>query len=138
VVTVVVGATNDEEEIAMTAPTRANPAGVRSFDHRRLASLPEYHDAARSLNRLVEAIATAEGLALGQKDWLAAVRDLAASLPFADGCDRCLHDDDAEWVVAPDSLAVEAERDWLDAHYRCPGCGVAWSCGWALWAPALL
>jgi hypothetical protein len=67
-----------------TRPTRSNPTGVTTFDHRRLARLAEYHAAAAAaaaaLDALVHAINRAD-LDLSQADWLTIVRQLGHCAP---------------------------------------------------------
>ncbi|ACZ92022.1 hypothetical protein [Streptosporangium roseum] len=106
-----------------------NPAQVTSFDHHRLADLPEYNRVGKALNDLLTAINRAE-IEISQPEWLDAVRNLTAALPFADGCDEC----------PPVSITVPARTEidtdgWLTGYYKCTEHGRQWTSGWALDAP---
>ena len=69
----------------MVQPTETNPTGVESYDHSRLARLPEHEAVSKALDDLVHAIQR-EGIALGQEEFLTVVVQMAASLGYADGC----------------------------------------------------
>lgn len=118
---------------ARNANRSDNPARVRTFDHTSLGALPEYQVAAQALNALVHAANGAE-LGIGQDQWLTAVRDLAAAIPFMDSCDHCR---DYDRPAAPHAADVDRAGRML-ASYRCPTCGHAWTCGWGTSAPNYL
>lgn len=112
----------------MTAPS--NPAHVRPFDNAVLGALPEYNKAAEALNELIHAMNRNEA-GITQAQWLTAVRDLTAAIPFMDMCNRCRN---YEHPAAP--MAAEINDDgWMVAYYCCHTCSYRWTCGWATSAP---
>lgn len=113
----------------MTTPTGTNPAGVRTFDHRKVAHLPEYERASRTIDELAEAMVAAK-VDIAQADWLGLVRDMAAALCFLDRCPECL-----DALAAPYIASVEG--DTLRGVYRCRRCAHTWTCSWATWAPLM-
>lgn len=111
--------------------TSGNPAGVRPFDLTPLAYLPEYQAAAQAVDALLQALNDA-GIELDQADWLTAIRELTAAVPFADCCDRC------RTMTYPHAARIEpdtGEGGWLTGHYRCT-CAQSWTCGYSTEAPA--
>lgn len=107
--------------------TNSNPARIRNFDNSALAELPEYQRAAAALNDLVHAANRAEA-GIGQDQWLAAVRDLTAAIPFMDMCDGC------ERPAVPSAAEID-DKGWMTASYRCHNCGRRWTCGWSTDTP---
>jgi hypothetical protein len=92
---------------------------VRDFDHSPLAGLPAYARLRQALNDLAgQAGAHDVELAV----LLDAGRDITATTPYADDCERC---DTWQWPHA-----VKRDGGWLTCSYRCP-CGHAWTCGYA-------
>ncbi|MFP8882620.1 zinc ribbon domain-containing protein [Streptomyces mangrovi] len=117
----------------MSPRERSNPAKVRSFDNTALGLLPEYNQAAHALNKLIHALNKAE-VGLSQEQWLTAVRDLTAAIPFMDACNCCRN-----YRQASAPVKTEIRRDgWMTAYYRCDDCGHRWTCGWATSAPDYL
>lgn len=105
----------------------ANPTGITTFDHTKLAALLEYWLAVRALHDLRAAVVAA-GLDMPWDEWLAVVHAMVAAPFFMDRCERCLGS-----RVPP--YAAEVRGDQLTGSYRCAGCGHGWSCGWVTWAP---
>ena len=64
----------------------------------------------------------ASGQRVDLADLLDAARDMTATTPYADGCERC---GDWRWPHA-----VERDGGWLTCSYRC-ACGRIWTCGYA-------
>ncbi|GAA5132436.1 hypothetical protein [Pseudonocardia adelaidensis] len=112
----------------------SNPTGIRTFDNTRLAQLPEYLAASDAIDKLVHAMQRA-GVEISQAEWLDALVDLAAALPYADMCQSraCRAADDTP--APPPIAAVVDARGWLKGAYRCPRCGAVWTCGYAVTAP---
>lgn len=75
----------------------------------------------------------AEEVELSQTAWLAAVRDVAAAVPFADNCSKC------NTGTFPSRGEVEvksgADAGSLQATSWCPTCERGWTCGWSTDAP---
>jgi hypothetical protein len=114
----------------MKIPTdNINPAGIRTFDHRKLTELPEYEQASRAIDDLAEAI-TRTKADMAHDEWLGVLRDMAAALCFVDRCPKCL-----------DSLSVPyiavVEGDSMRGAYLCRRCKHNWTCSWATWAPLI-
>lgn len=110
-----------------------NPTGIRTFDNNRIAQLPEYLAASNAIDKLVHAMQRAD-VEIGQAEWLDALVDMAAALPYADMCQsrECRASDD---TPAPPPIAATVEDGWLKGAYRCPRCGAVWTCGYAVTAP---
>lgn len=102
---------------------------IRSFDHRAAAELPEYRAASQALDALAHALNRAE-VEL-EVPWLDLVREMAAALPFSDGCDQCMHElaEETSFIHAP--VAAHVEDGWVKGRYRCGRHGRVWSCGYA-------
>ncbi|MEU1679283.1 hypothetical protein ABZ422_09375 [Micromonospora zamorensis] len=116
--------------------TKANPAGVRPYDHTLFApAIREHQAAAEALNELIFAMRRSDehtgAKPQTQAEWLTAVADLAAAIPYADSCQRC--PDDKTWLNVP--LRAEIENGWLTGHYLCHN-GHRWTCGWSVSSPA--
>ncbi|MGN7136435.1 hypothetical protein [Streptomyces pseudogriseolus] len=105
-----------------------NPANVRPFDLTPLAELPEYNQAAHALNKLVHAMTRAD-IAMTQTEWLTAVRDMTAGIPFTDMCNHCRN---LDLPTAP--AKAEIKDGWLTGYYICH-CGYRWTCGWSTRSP---
>lgn len=128
--------------------TATNPAGIQSFDLTQLRGLGEFQFAVRALDRLVKAMKREE-TDLTQEQWLEAVANMAASLPFGDCCDPCmrrgpnnpddsppLEQDERFRPVFPHCIEIDGEA--LTGSYRCPACAHEWTCSWAVDTPAWL
>jgi hypothetical protein len=98
-----------------------NPTGIDTFDHTAVVHLPEYAEASKALDALNQASRRA-GDELEQSRWLEVVCEMSAALPFADACAEC-----SGPVPIPAPYAAVVSKGRLDAHYRCPSCGFAWS-----------
>ncbi|GAA4376868.1 hypothetical protein [Nocardioides caricicola] len=110
-------------------PSSENKTGVESYDHGdRL--LPEYFKVREALNELVWAInrnevgPAADTYEDGQRHWLKLVEQMAASLPYADGCEKCGR---TCWPVK-----TKVSDGGLDGTYACPSCRVQWTCYYAV------
>ena len=110
-----------------------NPADVRRFDHTRIAHLPEYNQAAHALNQLIQAM-TREDIEMSQTEWLTAVRDMTAAIPFTDMCNNCRNLD----VPAVPAKTEISANGWLMGAYQCHHCGYRWTCGWSTETPNYL
>lgn len=114
----------------MKIPTEnINPAGIRTFDHRKLMELPEYEQASRAIDDLAEAMTRAKS-DISHDDWLGVLRDMAAGLCFVDRCPACL-----DVLAAPYAAVVEG--DSMRGAYLCRRCKHNWTCSWATWAPLI-
>lgn len=96
-------------------------AEVRSFDHAALASHPAYLQLRQALSDLAN---EAHG-ELKLTDWLNAVRDMALTTPYSDGCTEC-PDPGMYWPHA-----VERKGNWISGSYRCSR-GHTWTCSYAV------
>lgn len=105
--------------------TEANPTGIASFDHARLAELPEYAAASRALDALARAIGRTER-GMVQAEWLEVVTEMAAAGPYGDACQHCAGMP-IRWP-----LGAEVVNGWVRGVYRCETCGRAWRCGWSV------
>lgn len=117
--------------MATTRPTKGNPTGLATFDHGRIAALPEYQAAGRALNALVHAMNRA-GIDVPIEDWLLMAPEIVAGLPFADDCERC------QVTTFPYAAEVDTPPGesvgGVSARYRCDS-GHTWTCGWSTNAP---
>lgn len=111
----------------MAEVTESNPAGLGEFDHGELAGLPEYQAASRALDALVHPLRR-DDVPIGQTQWLAAVAEMAAALPFSDTCEKC------EGHEASAPYAVTIDENWVQGRYRCVN-RHTWTCGYALDVP---
>jgi hypothetical protein len=129
----------DHQERRMN-PTTDNPIGVETYDHRNIAALPEYEQAARALDQLAHAINRADLADGGQQRWLQTIQQIATSLPYGDCCKahgECTCMGEADGVHYPYQVKVEPDGRWLHAAYRCHHCGNNWATGWAVDLPDL-
>lgn len=101
------------------------PDRVRTFDHTTLAQNPSYPTLRRALNNL----ASTSDVPLDE--FLGAVRDMAATTPYADCCPNC-----REVLAWPHKVTNTGGR--LQCAYHCPDCSHTWTCGYSAAAPALL
>ena len=107
----------------MTAVTVLNPAGVRRFDHTRIAAVPAYRAAGLALRELVLALQDAR-TGMTQEQLLEAVRDLTATAGMFDDCPECL-----EQLMPP--VQVRLGDGGVLCLYRCLGCEHIWMCSWS-------
>lgn len=100
---------------------------VRDFDHQRIAELPGYPELRRVLNDLSE-VAGLAGVTVAEL--LEAARDMTATTPFGDRCQRC------GTLTWPHAAQIDGGGQ-MTGQYRC-GCVAApgWTCQW--WPAALL
>jgi hypothetical protein len=112
--------------------TDSNPTGVRSFDHREIARLPEYAAASEALDRLTHAIRRAGVDIGGQAEWLDVVTDMATALPYSDSCPNCERTITERVTPAPAPFVTEVDKGWLAGTYLCPRCDRVWNCGYAV------
>ncbi|MEV0209427.1 hypothetical protein AB0H97_29940 [Streptomyces sp. NPDC050788] len=112
----------------MTAARDTNPSRIRPFDNSTLAQLPEYQRAAEALNYLVHA-AYSTKTRMSQDQWLTAVRDLTAAIPFMDCCLDCGR------ATPPAALTKIDNSGWMQPTYKCHPCNNTWTCGWSTAAP---
>lgn len=95
-------------------------AAPRTFDHSRMADLPEYHAARKAMSDLANA---ADGLALDE------VRDMATTMYAGDHCpccqDRFMAEDDFDPTCWPHKATVEGET--MRGIYRCPRTSQTWT-----------
>jgi hypothetical protein len=112
-----------------------NPIGVASFDHTKLAQLPEYQAAGKALDALVHAIRSAE-IEGTQAEWLQAATDIAASLAYGDMCTQCRDSGPlaANGPIFPAMVELNSPEQ-LTARYECGECGHHWTTGWAVVLP---
>lgn len=95
---------------------------LRSFDHAPLAEANTYH----ALRQALSDFSNESRMPLGE--FLTALRDMALTAPYADGCRAgCMH---MTWPHA-----VERKGDGLQCHYRCPKCSTEWTCGYRVTWP---
>ena len=100
---------------------------VRTFDHSALAALPAYPALRQALNDLANQAPDGTKLA----DLLSAVRDMAATAPYADMCSSCARrGPDTEYKMCWPH-AAEREDGYIRGTYRC-GRGHTWQCGYAV------
>lgn len=99
---------------------------VRSFDHAPLAASPAYVVLRQALSDLANESADLDP-ALTLAGFLDAVRDMAATAPYADGCERCDPDGYRAWWPH----AVVREGAGLTGTYRCAN-GHKWTCWWSV------
>ncbi len=95
---------------------------MKSFDHTKVAGLPQYGAASRALDDLAHAV---DGLT--RDEFLDLVRTMAEALSYSDCCTTggC---DDRMASYAP--MAAEVWDGWVRGIYRCPESHV-WTCGYA-------
>lgn len=114
-----------------TEPTDGNPTGIATFDHGRIAGLPEYQAAGRALDALIHSMVRADANMTVQEFRNMAL-EVVASLAFGDECERC------GVITFPFAAEVETPADGsagsLTARYCCDN-GHTWPCGWTTNAP---
>lgn len=104
---------------------------VRSFDHAHLAEHPAYAAVRRALSDL----ANQAGGPLER--FLDDVRDMAATAPYADNCEKCEYGPDEPsdaFRLTAWPHAIDRDDGWLTCAYRCAKCGHRWTCGYAVGA----
>lgn len=120
----------DRDTRPMRQPSRERPARymVRSFDHRRFASIPEYQALAKAIDDAANRFGEADNVT--HWDLEAMLSDIARTCAYGDGCNQC-RDDDERGVHLP--IAGHVENNGITTIHRCPQ-GHQWS-WWHLDAP---
>lgn len=103
------------------ADTVGDDTEIRSFDHGELSRLPQYAAASDALDHLAHALPDATT----RRRFLDAVRQMAAVLPYSDGCNECRR------LVKAAPFKVELSDGGMVGHYRCER-GHVWTCWHAL------
>jgi hypothetical protein len=123
---------------ARTRPRTAYHRLVRSFDHSDLAALPAYPALRQALGDIACQVADTALAA-----FVAAVRDMAVTAPFADLCGACSDDCARDHRPGPDDgpcrcgqscywpYAAARKADWITGSYRCRQ-GHTWTCGYPI------
>lgn len=106
-------------------------SAVRSFDHTPLSRLDGYPALRQALSDLAN---QAGQVALDE--FLAAVRDMTLTAPYADCCARCRETGDGLSEIAWPHAVDRDVNGWLTCRYRCRR-GHAWTCGYAVDFPRL-
>ena len=101
----------------MTAATYAS--AVHTFNHAHLAAQPAYTRLRQALSDLANETPPSE-----LAEFLAAVRDMAATAPYGDTCPHCVN---GPWWPH----AVKREGSHITGTYQCER-GHTWPCTWAI------
>ena len=115
---------------------------ISSYDHEQIAALPAYSALRKALSDIGNEAAARGGMKLGE--FLAALRDMAATAPFGDMCNRCFNDcwrnhhhSEAAYGTRPRRFqiswpyAVERKGEYITGTYRCDR-GHVWTCTYAI------
>lgn len=94
---------------------------LRAFDHSQLACRPQYAQASKALDALAHELPDS----MTRKQFLDTVREMAAVLPYSDGCNEC----GRLVLAAPFKVVLTGEG--MVGHYRCER-GHVWTCWHAL------
>jgi hypothetical protein len=111
-------------------PTRRQRVDeARSFDHRALVALPEYHAARQAIAALLAASLRVDvACAWTGAAWVTVAADMIRTSYAADWCPYC----DPEAVDPtcwPHTAEVDPASRWMFGHYRCPR-GHRWTMGY--------
>lgn len=128
------------------AQKRSNRQPVWTFDHSAIAELAEYAAASKAIDDLAHTVRAA-GTKTNHVEWLEAVKEMAAALPYGDMCQACWdrrattsEDTDASPSLPPTPapLAADVDGDSLRGRYVCPTCGFHWQCSYSVKFPHML